>query len=65
MNSLGGMKLAEGGGAAGVRIGPLGGEAGSGVEVATCELRICVALFRTGRRSERSYCKKSRLDFMA
>ena len=60
-----GLKLAEGGGAAWVWIRPLGGEAGSGLEAATCELRIYMAILWSAWRLEQSLWKKSRLDFMA
>ena len=43
----------------------LGGEAGSGVETAVCELRICMAILWTARRLEWSYREKSGLGFMA
>ena len=48
-------KLADGGGVVWVWIRPLGREAGSGVEAAVCELRICMVILWTARRLEWSY----------
>ena len=41
------------------------GQAGSGVEVGACELRICVAILWAAQRLERSYSEKSMVEFMA
>ena len=62
MTSLGGLQLADGGGAGWTWIRPLGGEVGSGVEAAMWELRSFVAVSWAACRSERLYQKKSMLD---
>ena len=55
MTSLGGLKLADGDELGVAGTSPLGGEAGSGVDAATWELRSSKAARLMARSSERSY----------
>ena len=63
MTSLGGLKLADGGGTGAAGTWPLGGDVGRGVEAAVWELRMFMAICLVAMRSERSYRRNSRLDF--
>ena len=49
VSSLGGLKLADGGGVGWEWVRPLGGEVGSGVDAAVWALRICWACLWAGR----------------
>ena len=52
MTSLGGLKLADGGGTGGSGTWPLGGEVGNGVEAGTWELRMFMVICLVVRRLE-------------